>query len=294
MGPTASGKSLVAEAIADRLGLQLVSADAFMVYRGFDIGTNKPTRNDYELIDILDPEEEFGVGEWIRRTCAVLEGLWGEGRGAVVVGGTGFYVRALFEEYSGMMPAPDPALRKRLEDRERAEGLGTLVDELLSQNPEAARTTDLENPVRVRRALERALSKGPKIEFKLPPFRQHKYSLGTDPTLLDAAISARVDAMFEQGWETEVEQLLASGLKTTAPAFRAIGYECVVDLIEGRIGRDEARNKIALATRQYAKRQRTWLRSEPRVKSVEASPLGEQGATHAVDSILFDLMSLGT
>jgi tRNA dimethylallyltransferase len=325
MGPTASGKSDVAEHIADRLGLQLVSADAFMVYRGFDIGTNKPKRKDYELVDILDPHEEFGVGEFVRRTNDILwslspefpsplrgrpgsdmathvgtrvEGARGEGsnnespshpphpssfiphpspRGAVVVGGTGFYVRALFEEYKGLMPAPDPALRERLEDRERNEGLVALARELTETAPEIAQQTDLQNPVRVRRALEKLADPRPPIEFQLPPMAKHKFVLEPDPHDLDSNIIKRTNAMFAAGWPEEVRELLAQGVRKTAPAFRAIGYQSIVDLIQGRLGEEEAKTRIALETRQYAKRQRTWLRSEPHANVVTA-----QSATQAI------------
>jgi tRNA dimethylallyltransferase len=296
MGPTASGKSEVAEEIADRLGLQLISADAFMVYRGFDIGTNKPQRKDYELVDILDPHEEFGVGEFVRRTTEIL---WTHVRttgrpddrtteppnprtparpnGAVVVGGTGFYVRALFEEYKDLMPAPDPALRERLEDRERTEGLESLARELTERAPETAQQTDLQNPVRVRRALEKLADPRPPIEFHLPPMAKHKFVLEPDPHDLDSNIIKRTNAMFAAGWPEEVRELLSQGVRKTAPAFRAIGYQSIVDLIQGRLGEEEAKTRIALETRQYAKRQRTWLRSEPHANVVTA-----QSATQAI------------
>ncbi len=294
MGPTASGKSAVAEAIADRLGLQLVSADAFMVYRGFDIGTNKPKRKDYELIDIIDPHEEFGVGEWVRLATTELDHLWNEKKGALIVGGTGFYIRALFEEYAEMRSAPDPALRADLEQRLDRDGLAALVEQLWSLDPDAAQATDLKNPVRVRRALERALDPSPPIDFQLPPFIKHKFVLQADPAELDQAIQTRVDAMFQAGWKQEVQCLLEKGTQTAAPAFRAIGYECLVDLISGRLGEEEAKAKIATATRQYAKRQRTWLRSEPNARAVNVSPLGGLGANRATEAILDVLMSPGT
>ncbi len=290
MGPTASGKSEVAELLADRLGLQLVNADAFMVYRGLDIGTNKPARKaEYELIDIVGPDEEFGVGEYVRRAADLLERLFCEDRGAVVVGGTGFYVRALFEEYTGLMPAPDPALRERLDDRERAEGLPALAKELAEMAPEIAQATDLQNPVRVRRALEKLADSRPPIAFKLPPFAKSKFILDPPQNDLDEAIARRVDAMFAAGWEDEVAELLAKGVAKTSPAFRAIGYQSLIGLIEGRLSTEEARLKTITETRQYAKRQRTWLRSEP---SAHVIPTGN-AAKPAVEAVFECLISPG-
>lgn len=314
MGPTASGKSDVAESLADSLGLQLVNADAFMVYSGLDIGTNKPARKaEYGLIDIVGPDEEFGVGEYVRRASDLLwqiyngspSPLQGGGgannespshptldpapltlnpppRGAVVVGGTGFYVRALFEEYTGLMPAPDPALRERLEDREQREGLSALAQELAEKAPEIAQATDLQNPVRVRRALEKLADPRPPIEFKLPPFAKSKFILDPPQDDLDAAIARRVDAMLAAGWEHEVRTLLDSGLNKSSPALRAIGYQSMIGLIEGRLSKEEARLKTITETRQYAKRQRTWLRSEP---SAHVVPTGNDTSKSVLECL---------
>jgi tRNA dimethylallyltransferase len=179
------------------------------------------------------------------------------------VGGTGFYVRALFEEYSGLKDAPDPATRERLGRRLRQDGLQPLVEELTQRSPELAQATDLQNPVRVRRALERLDDPRPPIQFSLPPFRRYKFVLDPPKEDLDRAIAIRAESMFALGWVSEVRSLLEKGVPRTAPAFRAIGYDYVIDLIEGRLGEDEAKARTIAATRQYAKRQRTWLRSEP-------------------------------
>jgi tRNA dimethylallyltransferase len=189
-------------------------------------------------------------------------------RGALIVGGTAFYVRALFEEYTELQHPPDPELRRRLEQRERTEGLHALAQELTARAPDLAQTIDLKNPVRVRRALEKLEDPSPPIAFRLPPFAKHKFVLQPPTDSLDQAIQARVHAMFSAGWVQEVQQLLDKGVPRTAPAFRAIGYDTVIDLIEGRLGEDEAKSRIATSTRQYAKRQRTWLRSEPNARIV--------------------------
>lgn len=268
-GPTASGKTALAERIATEIDAQLINADAFQVYRYLDIGTAKPeNKNRYELIDILDPKETFGVGEWVLRACSLLEGLFAKGRNAVLVGGTGLYLRALFEEYAEMSPPPSEQLRAELMRREQTEGLQTLVQELIQKNPNLAERTDLKNPARVRRALERTLVGVNRIEIRVPPFRKVKVGIDPDKPMLDGAIEHRVGEMMQNGWVDEVRNLIKLGYGPSDPAFRAIGYAEVFDFISHRIGLAEASAKIVLATRQYAKRQKTWLRSEPRLNRI--------------------------
>src|SRR5205085_344215 len=119
MGPTASGKSSLAEALAEQLDAQLINADAFQVYRGMDIGTGKSScKERYLLLDLVSPSQQFGLGEWLRLAVVELERLFAEGRSAIVVGGTGLYIRALMEEYAEISSAPDPQLRSELMGRD--------------------------------------------------------------------------------------------------------------------------------------------------------------------------------
>ncbi|MFQ3587844.1 MAG: tRNA (adenosine(37)-N6)-dimethylallyltransferase MiaA [Fimbriimonadaceae bacterium] len=264
MGPTASGKTALAEALAGRIGAVLVNADAFQVYRGLDIGTGKPAaRERYRLLDIVEPSESFGVGEWVVRASAELGSIWEQGRSAVVVGGTGLYVRALLESYRDMRPAPDPRVRREVAEFERREGLPALVARLLALDP--GTRVDLSNPVRVRRALERRLDPRPPIRFDLPPFRVLKVGIVPDVAALAERISRRVDAMLASGWREEVRDLAARGVTRDCPAMRAIGYRALFDEVVGVSSSREIRLQIATETRQYAKRQMTWLRSEPRL-----------------------------
>ncbi|MCW5937388.1 MAG: tRNA (adenosine(37)-N6)-dimethylallyltransferase MiaA [Fimbriimonadaceae bacterium] len=264
MGPTGSGKTALAESLAEATGALLVNADAFQIYRGFDIGTNKPEdRARYHLIDIRDPGEEFGVGEWVLLAQAVLTRAFQDQRPIVVVGGTGFYIRALFEEYVDLRRPPDPAVRAELMAREQKEGLAALVEDLLHRDPETS--VDLRNPVRVRRALERLSTPKDIVAVELPAFRKFKFALNPSPEPFENRLRARVNEMFEAGWPAEVEGLLKKGVREDCPAMRAIGYQCIVKYLRGAINREQAESEIFLATRQYAKRQRTWLRSEPRL-----------------------------
>lgn len=267
MGPTGSGKSSLAEQIASQTDAQLINADAFMVYRGFDIGTNKPTGRDrYRLLDLKDPEEDFGVGEYVLLAQEVLWETWKAGRNAIVVGGTGFYIRALFEEWQDLAPAPDPALRADLEERLKNHGLAELVRQLRELSSESAEQIDLRNPVRVRRALERVLVPTEPIKVQLPPYRKLKVGLLPPVEDLDQALAERTAILLASGWLKEVESLAAKGVPENCAAMRAIGYRTLLRVVGGDCELSEALSRITLETRQYAKRQRTWLRSEPNLR----------------------------
>lgn len=270
MGPTASGKSDLAEAVADRTGAVLVNADAFQIYRRLDIGTGKPTRrSDYRLLDVREPWEPFGVGEYVREAQRELADAFASHRSAVLVGGTGLYVRALTEAYSEIYEAPDPQLRDDLERRQREEGLESLVRELEARAPEAAASTDLRNPVRVRRALERVLGSPRKVSVELPPFRRVKRAIAVPTEVLDGRIARRVAAMLHNGWVEEVARLRDDGADRKWPGLRAIGYGAIWDLLDGVTSRHATESRVVEETRRYAKRQRTWLRSEPNLGWLE-------------------------
>lgn len=284
MGPTASGKSEFAEHLAGLLGAQLVSADAFQAYRGFDIGTAKPQARDrYELIDILDPDQPYGAGAFVHRATSILAHCYAEGKSVVVVGGTGLYVRALFEGYQEMHAPPDLELRNRLAVEEQASP-GSNAARLRSLNPSAE--VDWANPVRVRRAIERALAPRPLPAPSLPPFRTAKLAIVPSRPALVQAIVARAARMFASGWVEEVAGLLESGVCDAAPAFRAIGYQSVAKAVRGLITLEAAREEVTVATRQYAKRQCTWLRSEPNLRTLE---LTEPAAGETAEYIAQDV-----
>lgn len=287
MGPTASGKSDVAERLADRFGLTLISADAFMVYKGLDIGTNKPARkSDYELIDIVEPFDEFGVGEFVLRAAEALNRFWDAGKGVVIVGGTGFYIRALLEKYDDLMPPPSPSLRAELMMVEASEGLDGLVTRLTMASPRGLPEIDLKNPVRVRRAIERTLEPRSAIRFDYPDFKVSKFVL--DPSGTDEAIHDRTRALLTGGWIEETTVLLQRNIEPTAPGFRAIGYDCVIGVVQGALSITEAEASIVAETRQYARRQRTWLRSEPGVTRRFEGNVGSDFSKACAEEIAHD------
>ncbi|MBX3097546.1 MAG: tRNA (adenosine(37)-N6)-dimethylallyltransferase MiaA [Fimbriimonadaceae bacterium] len=258
----------MAEWLADRHDALLINSDAFQVYRGLDIGTNKPIdRSRYRMLDLVDPDEEFGVRKWIEAVLPLLSNSFDRGRNVIVVGGTGYYVRALFEEYGDLQEAPAPELRAALNERIRMEGVDALARELTERAPEVAKKIDLKNPARVQRAIERLESTSP-LTFRLPPFRKIKIALAPSAEQLTPILESRVEQMIATGWPDEVASLLDSGVKINAPGMRAIGYRALANVVSGRITLGEAREQIILETRQYAKRQRTWLRSEPNLKTM--------------------------
>lgn len=267
MGPTGAGKTALAERVAEQLNARLVSADAFQVYRGFDIGTAKPADpRRYALIDILEPHEPFGVGQYVQLACAELEDDFAAGRNVLLVGGTGFYVRALLEGFADLYPEPNPELREELVRRLETEGLQPLVRELQRLAPEAAAKVDLKNPVRVTRALEKAHSKAPPLQIALPPFEIIKLGLEPSPDILRYRIRTRIENMMQNGWAEEVRGLMARGVRLEDPAMRAIGYRTIWRLCCGELSFEAAVEVVANDTAQYAKRQRTWLRKEPRLE----------------------------
>lgn len=284
MGPTASGKTDLAERIADETGAALINADAFQMYRGMDIGTGKPDRaREYRLIDTLEPSASYGVGQFVREAAAILHSLHEEARPAVIVGGTGFYIRALTEGFTEMAGPPSDESRARVDAIEDEGGLPSLLAELDRRAP--GTKLDRMNPVRVRRALLK-LDAEPMPPVPLPPIRIVKVALVPDNDLNDQRIAHRVIKMVQNGWIEEVERLKRAGYLPSDPGFRAIGYPEWWKVLAGEMKADEAVERITVATRQYAKRQRTWLRSEPNLTVLGSAIGGEALARHVVEEML--------
>ncbi len=267
MGPTASGKTGLAERLGDRLDAKLIGADAFQIYRGLDVGTAKPIdKKRYRLIDILEPNEDFGLGSWLGLAQVELVRAFACQQNVIAVGGTGLYVRALFEEYASIWAPPDPELRSKLNSMP----IDSLRKQLIAGHPDIAASIDLANPVRVRRALEKLQSHKP-TPIALPAFKKLKIALNPSVEVLSARIEHRVFEMVHNGWVREVEQLREMGYHREDPGFRAIGYRAIWDHLEDWLSIEEATATTIVETRQYAKRQRTWLRSEPNLVEISAT-----------------------
>jgi tRNA dimethylallyltransferase len=278
VGPTASGKSGVALALAERIGGEVVNADAYQVYRGMDIGTAKATpaeraRIRHHLLDILDVTEELSVARYQRLGRAVLAELADRDVPAIVVGGSGLYLRALLDDLE--FPGSDPAIRARWEAELAALGPQALHEVLAERDPQAAAHILPSNGRRIVRALEVGQMTGRGFPAQLPvdgpPLVPHlSIGLDLDRAELDARIARRTDRMLAEGLVAEVRGLLERGLREGRTASRALGYPQVIDLLEGRCTQAEAREAIVAATRAYARRQQRWFRRDPRTTWTDA------------------------
>lgn len=285
VGATATGKSALGLRLAEASGGEIVNADALQVYRGLDIGTAKPARAErarvtHHLIDLLDPTEPFSAGEFARRARRALAEIAGRGHPAIVVGGSGLYLRAL---EGGLAPLPpaDLARRAELEARRVSEGLAPLRAELERLDPATAARLAPRDTQRTLRALEVVLATGRPLSSWLaqaprpapPPVALRKIGLTLPRGVLYDRIGSRVETMVAQGWIDEVRGLLASGLDRGCPAFQAIGYSHWVRHLSGELDLGRAVGEIQTATRRYAKRQETWFRKDPAVEWHDAREL---------------------
>ena len=279
-GPTGSGKSAVAHAAALALGGEIVSADAFAVYRGMDIGTDKPSLDArrevrHHLVDVAEPEEAFSAGRWAAEARRAVDDIVARGRVPIVVGGSGFYLSALLDGLPGGA-ARDDRVRESLHEWAVARGEVAARRFLALNDPASAARIPEGNLRYVLRALEILLSTGAPASARLAPedgwarrFRVIRVHLRPDPAALGVRIEARVRRMLDAGWGEEVRRLLDRGLSIDANSFQAIGYREVAGWVLGRTSRQQAETEIVKATRSLAKRQGTWSRREREARRVE-------------------------
>jgi tRNA dimethylallyltransferase len=275
MGPTASGKTALACELGERFPLDLVSVDSALVYRGMDIGTAKPdpatlARHPHALVDIRDPAQPYSAADFCADALAVMQRISAQGRVPLLVGGTGLYFRALQQGLSDL-PEADPATRARLAAEARQLGWPAMHARLASLDPAAAARIGCNDVQRLQRALEvieltgRPLSElqrgGAAARF---PWRVLKLALlPADRQVLHERIARRFDAMLAEGFLDEVRTLRSRGdLHADLPAIRAVGYRQAWEHLGGLTDPAEFRDRAVYATRQLAKRQITWLRSD--------------------------------
>ncbi len=278
VGPTATGKSDLAVALALALGGEVVNADASQLYRGMDIGTAKLPRAhrrgvEHHQLDVLEVAEEANVAAYQVAARADLAAIDRRGARPLLVGGSGLYVRAALDVLD--IPPTDPEVRRRLEQDCATLGLDTLRARLARLDPVAAQRIEPRNARRVIRALEVVELTGRPFSASLPS-RAHVrptilLGLDEDTETLDDRIAQRVDRMFAQGLVAEVQGLVDAGLRQGRTASRAIGYAQVLDLLERRCTEPEARAATAAATRRLVRRQRSWFRADPRIHWLPAS-----------------------
>jgi tRNA dimethylallyltransferase len=270
-GPTASGKTALSLEMAARYPVEIISADAMMVYRGMDIGTAKPSpqeRGDipHHMIDLIEPGDDFSVTTWVQTTENIIAEILSRKRIPLVVGGTGFYIRSLAQGLP-TTPASNHNAIVQLEAELAEKGLEAMLAELERASPEDAIRAE-RNPRRVLRALEIYRSSGkPPSFFALKPaaFLYSKVVLLPPRGSLESRIEARTKAMIEAGLIMEAAELSLDFVKDgkRLTSFQAIGYKQAIDHMTGVIQLEEVERRINLATRQLAKRQETWFNAEP-------------------------------
>ncbi|WP_426689893.1 tRNA (adenosine(37)-N6)-dimethylallyltransferase MiaA [Rhodanobacter ginsengiterrae] len=287
MGPTASGKTALACALSEHFPLDLVSVDSALVYRGMDIGTAKPdpatlARYPHALVDIRDPAQPYSAADFRADAIPVMEQISMRGRVPLLVGGTGLYFRALQQGLSDL-PEADPAMRARLGEQARQSGWPAMHARLAQIDPVAASRIDSNDTQRLQRALEVfELTGRPLTELQQRgvtarfPWRVLKLALlPTDRQLLHERIAQRFDVMLATGFLDEVRSLRARGdLDPELPAIRAVGYRQAWEHLDGRASAAAFRDRAIFATRQLAKRQITWLRSDHGARLFEPDRAG--------------------
>ncbi len=273
VGPTGSGKTELAHAVALARAGEIVSADAFAIYRGLDVGTAKPSpaqRSEvrYHMLDVADPAEAYSAGRYAEEARPIVEDIVRRGRLPIVCGGSGFYVSALL---SGLPPGPalEEGLRPALARWGRARGPDAAHRFLSLNDPVSAGRIPVANLKYTLRALEVLLSTGAAASTRevggdgwARSFHVRMLGLRPSRAQLHARVEDRVRRMLDSGWGEEVRRLLDSGLSRDSNSFQAIGYREVAEWMLGRISREEAELEILSATRRLAKRQSTWFARE--------------------------------
>jgi tRNA dimethylallyltransferase len=274
MGPTASGKTALACAIADRYPVDIVSVDSAQVFRDMDIGTAKPdaatlARYPHRLIDIISPEERYSAARFRTDALAAMAAITAAGRVPLLVGGTMLYFKALREGLADL-PEADPALRAQIDAEATERGWPALHAELAQLDPDTAARLAPTDAQRIQRALEILRTTGKPLNEHFaaqrsepPPYRLLSLALlPSDRAVLHERIARRFDEMLAQGLVGEVERLRAQyKLDANLPSMRCVGYRQVWEMLEGTLPKNELRDRGIYATRQFAKRQITWLRS---------------------------------
>ena len=286
VGPTATGKTALAVALAHRLGGEVVNADSMQLYRGMDIGTAKPDPAErdgvpHHLLDLWHVREAASVVEYRQRARAEIDRLRAAGTVPLLVGGSGLYVRAVLDELE--FPGTDPALRARLEEELTAVGPAAMHARLEAVDPAAAAAVLPGNGRRIVRALEVIELTGGPFRAQLPDPAPHYpavvVGLDREPAELDERVAARVEHMWAAGFVAEVAALADDGLREGPTASRALGYAQVLAQLDGELSPDEARERTVSTTRRFVRRQRSWFRRDATISWFEA------GRTDLVDAV---------
>lgn len=283
-GPTASGKTALAVALAKELNGEVVSCDSMQIYRRMNIGTAKPTIEErqgipHHMLDVAEPWEDFSVSRYCQMAGPIVDDIMARGKTAIIAGGTGLYMDALIRG-NDFAPYPATGRREELEALADREGTGAVMERLQAVDPEAAQRLHLSDRKRIIRAMEVYLETGETITAHnqrtqaLPP-RYAPIWFGLEDAsrqALYARIDQRVTAMLNAGLINEIQELLASGVPPKATAMQAIGYKEFIAALEGRCTLPEAAVQVQQASRRYAKRQLTWFRRNKSIHWLRREP----------------------
>ena len=283
-GPTASGKTALAVALARELDGEVVSCDSMQVYKRMDIGTAKPSLEErqgipHHMIDVAEPWEDYSVSRYCAAAAPIVEDIVSRGKTAIIAGGTGLYMDSLIRG-NDFAPFPSTGVRERLEQEADREGMEALLARLRAVDPEAADRLHLSDRKRIIRAMEVYLETGETITAHnrrtqaLPP-RFSPVWLGLDfesRAELYSRIDRRVDAMLNAGLLEEIRALLRSGIPEKCTAMQAIGYKEFTDALDGRCTVEAAADQVRQSSRRYAKRQLTWVRRNERIHWLRRGP----------------------
>lgn len=292
-GPTASGKTALAVALAKEVNGEVVSCDSMQVYKGMDIGTAKPTVEEMEgiphhMLSVAEPDEDFSVSRYCEMAAPIVDDIVSRGKVAIIAGGTGLYMDSLIRG-NAFAPFPSTGVREKLEAQADAEGMEAMLHWLESIDPEAAARLHLSDRKRIIRALEVYLETGETITAHnrktqaIPP-RYTPLWLGLDfaqRSDLYRRIDLRVGLMLQMGLIDEIRSLLDAGIPKKNTAMQAIGYKEFIAALEGKCTIEEAADQVRQSSRRYAKRQLTWFRRNPAIHWLIRTP--EQKSSEILD-----------
>jgi tRNA dimethylallyltransferase len=280
VGPTASGKTALALALAEELGGEIVGADSRQIYRGMDIGTAKPTLAErrrvlHHLIDVVDPDEPFTLADYQRQAVAAIRAVQARGRLPLLVGGTGLYIRAVVDGLIIPSAPPDPAQRRAWEDLAAQQGPAALHALLAERDPQTAEAIPPANVRRVIRALEVCLATGQPFSAQQraqpPDWQMVHLALTTERQRLYAWADARVDAMLAAGLVEEVQRLVASGYGWQLPAMSSLGYRQIGAYLRGEMTLAAAIERLKFDTHGFIRKQLIWFRADARLTWLDAA-----------------------
>ena len=278
VGPTATGKTVAAIALAQRISGEIINADSMQVYKSMEIGTAKPTHSErakvpFHLLDLVTPETPFSVSEWKIRAEAAIWDIGKRGKIPIICGGTGMYVRALLEDWSMAETPKQTEVRERLNREVEEFGATELHKRLQEIDPKTANRLHPNDAIRIIRALEVYETTGKPISEHQAEDEAHsksrkaiKFGLTMPRPELYKRIEQRVDTMIENGWEAEVRQLLQRGYSPELSPLKSLGYKEMIAYVSGEYDHNTAVALIKQNTRRFAKRQQTWFRADPQIQ----------------------------